>query len=338
MTKPYQPKCYEMIAKHATMKKVAVALLFTIFLFCFALAMVPWQQTALGHGKVVALSPNERRQNIIAPVNGRLGKWYVHDGSRVKKGDKIVQLLDNDPQFLQRLKAEKRAVLIKKKATKTALDTSEVHVKRQRTLYEEGISSRRQYETAKLEYTNFQNQLANIDIKLNNINTTIARQQTQLVTAPLNGTIIHRTPGENAVLVKEGQTLAVLVPKTQSRAVTLWILGNDIPLIRIGQHVRLQFEGWPAIQFSGWPSVAVGTFGGEVKLIDPIDNNRGEFRIIVVPDKSHDWPGPQFLRQGIRVNGWVLLNRVRLWKELWRRLNGFPPSVDIAPTESEIGA
>jgi hypothetical protein len=103
--------------------------------------------------------------------------------------------------------------------------------------------------------------------------------------------------------------------------------------------VRLQFEGWPAVQFVGWPSVARGTFGGEVVLIDPTDDGTGRFRVLVAPrpDVVNDgtevveWPGPRWLRQGVQVNGWVLLNRVPLWYEIWRQLNGFPPALADRP-------
>jgi hypothetical protein len=37
------------------------------------------------------------------------------------------------------------------------------------------------------------------------------------------------------------------------------------------------------------------------------------------------WPDAEFLRQGNQAVGWVLLNRVPLGYEIWRRLNGFPP-------------
>ncbi|MEI6541633.1 MAG: hypothetical protein WCO86_19235 [Planctomycetota bacterium] len=33
--------------------------------------------------------------------------------------------------------------------------------------------------------------------------------------------------------------------------------------------------------------------------------------------------------QGVRANGWVLLEQVPLWFEVWRQLNGFPPAVDV---------
>jgi hypothetical protein len=39
------------------------------------------------------------------------------------------------------------------------------------------------------------------------------------------------------------------------------------------------------------------------------------------------WPDSRWLRQGVRANGWVLLQRVPLWYEVWRQLNGFPPVI-----------
>ena len=110
--------------------------------------------------------------------------------------------------------------------------------------------------------------------------------------------------------------------------------GRDIPLVWEGRRVRLQFEGWPAVQFTGWPSVAVGTFPATVALIDSTDDGKGRFRIVVVPDDGVPWPSPRFLRQGVRVEGWVLLGRVRLGYEIWRQFNGFPPIAAL----SEPGA
>jgi hypothetical protein len=101
--------------------------------------------------------------------------------------------------------------------------------------------------------------------------------------------------------------------------------------------VRLVFEGFPGVQFAGWPSVAVGTFGGTVDLVDATDNGQGAFRVLVLPDESEDpWPGDPYLRQGVKVNGWVLLNQVPLWYEIWRKLNGFPPTIADGPPGSKV--
>ena len=125
------------------------------------------------------------------------------------------------------------------------------------------------------------------------------------------------------------EPLAILVPDTSRTVVELWVDGNDMPLLKVNDNVRLQFEGWPAIQFVGWPSVAVGTFGGTVVLLDATDDGTGRFRILVAPDTNDEaWPDARYLRQGVRAKGWVLLRQVKLGFELWRRFNGFPPTTN----------
>ncbi|MFO0913778.1 MAG: HlyD family efflux transporter periplasmic adaptor subunit [Pirellulales bacterium] len=153
-----------------------------------------------------------------------------------------------------------------------------------------------------------------------------AQFQTRSVVAPKDGVILRLMANENAEMLKEGDPLFTIVPKTTDRAVELWVDGNDVPLVTAGREVRLQFEGWPAIQFAaGWPKVAMGTFGGEVVAIDATDNGQGKFRVLIRPNTTDAWPEERFLRQGVRANGWILLNQVALGYELWRQLNGFPP-------------
>lgn len=160
-------------------------------------------------------------------------------------------------------------------------------------------------------------------------------QKTQVVVAPRSGYIMNLTVFDD-MPVKANDTLCRIVPKTERPAVQIWVSGNDAPLIREGSHVRLQFEGWPAVQFSGWPSVAVGTFGGSVTLVDPTDNGMGKFRVLITPDpRSDPWPEFPYLRQGVRANGWVLLDRVPLGYEVWRRMNGFPPALQGIEAESK---
>lgn len=158
--------------------------------------------------------------------------------------------------------------------------------------------------------------------------TKVARQRSQNIHAPFDGFVTRITPNQNSQLLKEGDTICVIVPDTADRAVQIWLDGNDAPLVEPGRHVRLQFEGWPAVQFAGWPSVAVGTFGGEIISVDATDDGKGKFRVLVLPDETnHEWPSQRFLRQGVRANGWVLLDQVPLWYEVWRNMNGFPPVV-----------
>ncbi|MEY3458736.1 MAG: Hemolysin secretion protein chromosomal, partial [Planctomycetota bacterium] len=182
--------------------------------------------------------------------------------------------------------------------------------------YYEGALDKARAEVAKAEKELFEMQ------------SKVARQDTQKIVAPFTGYVVEISPNIGTQLVKKGDPICRIVPDTKDRAVQIWLDGNDAPLVNEGDHVRLQFEGWPAIQFAGWPSVAVGTFGGTVASVDMIDNGKGKFRCQIRPDFPEEWPNERYLRQGVRANGWVLLETVPLWFEFWRQLNGFPPALD----------
>ena len=154
------------------------------------------------------------------------------------------------------------------------------------------------------------------------------------ITAPRDGTIFRMPVFEKGQAIKVGDSLFTLIPDTDRLAVELTVRGNDMPLVKEGQEVRLQFEGWPGVQIPGWPSLAIGVFSGTVAVVDRLDNGRGEFRILVTPrDGELPWPSQErFLRQGVRANGWVQMRKVSLGYEIWRQLNGFP----VMLSESEM--
>ncbi len=319
----FELKSIALLGKLPRPKKVFNVIFACFILILLFLLLTPWQQFALGEGRVMAFSPTERRFTIQSPINGRIQKWFVNEGSKVKKNDLIVELSDNDPDYIEKLKREREAIIIQIIAAERAIRAGISNVNRQEKLYKEGISSKRKYELSQVEYSKYQDELARARIKKINIDVALARQKTQKVLAEASGTIFRRLSGQENVIVSKGTPIAQIVPKTPSRAAELWISGNDIAFVRVNQIARLQFEGWPAVQFRGWPEIAVGTFEGRVSFIDATDNGQGVFRVVIVPTEV--WPDVNYLRQGVRVHGWVQLGRVPLWYELWRQFNGFPP-------------
>jgi len=217
-------------------------------------------------------------------------------------------------------------------SSRAALGAAQAVLERTARDYDASIASTR----AKIREA--ESDLASANKEIASIDSRIASTEQQIVTAPRNGIVLSVAATEGAYL-KPGSPICVIIPNTEARFVEAWIDGMDMPLVRArgmaddgtvqaGSLVRLQFEGWPAIQFMGWPSVAVGTFGGEVVAVDATDDGQGRFRIVVAADpKDVNWPGPQFLRQGVRAKAWVLLRNVPVWQEIWRQLNGFPPVV-----------
>ena len=173
------------------------------------------------------------------------------------------------------------------------------------------------------ELAKLRNEYANMQIR---------NQQYQII-APQDGVVVKAMKGGIGETIKEGEAVCTIMPLSMSdMAAEMYVKAMDVPLISKGRKVRIMFDGWPALQFSGWPSVSVGTFGGEVKVIDYINSNPGEFRILITPDPQ-DEPWPVQLRMGSGIKGWVMLDDVPVWYEIWRQLNGFPPSLYRAPLD-----
>lgn len=163
-----------------------------------------------------------------------------------------------------------------------------------------------------------------------------ARADRYVVEAPQAGYVVHAVRAGVGEQLKQGDPVVTIMPDEPGQAVALQVPATDVPLLAAGRKVRLQFDGWPAVQFSGWPSVAVGTFGGEIVVVDQVSGTDGRYRVLVRPDPA-DEPWPRELRQGSGVLGWAMLDEVTLAEELWRRLNGFPPAMRQPPADAATG-
>jgi len=412
--------------------RLAIKLLLVVALL---IAFVPWTQTITTTGQLSAYSPYERPQDIEAQITGRINKWHVFEGVRVKQGDLILELSDIDPLFMapdllslleqrktaleqnrqaaldraaqleKRIKemqnlvkaavpsAEARVVEAENKvreaeqnvaAAKIAVDTAALNVDRHKQLAERGLVSQRELELAiqaaiatKAELQGAEaalqaakqgmralsfgrdqisadvvqrlldaeasragafadaaratDQLADVSLRLSNIT---QRRIASRTYAPIDGTVVRMAevgPGET---VRPGDKLVRISPLSADKAAELWADGLDSPLLNVGRKVRLLFFGIPAIPLPAWPELMAGTYGGVIKVVDQVDDGKGNFRFWVVPDpEDRPWPEQSHVRQGTKVMGWVILNRVPLWYELWRRVNLFPPDYqERAPT------
>lgn len=408
----------------------AVRLLVIFFLLVL---FVPWTQTITVSGQLSAYSPYERPQDIEAQITGRINKWHIYEGVRVKKGDLILELDDYDPQFMspdllplleqrrQALEQTRKAALERAdqldkrisemqnivksavpsaearvveaenkvreaeqrvKAAKIAVDTAELNVTRHRELAERGLVSQRELELTiqsaiasqadqqgaeaslraaqqamkALSFGRDQvsaevlqrlldaeaaragsfadaarasNELAEVELRLSNAG---QRRLASRIYSPVDGTVVRMAQVGMGETVRQGEKLLKISPTSADKAVEMLADGLDAPLLNVGRKVRLLFYGIPAIPLPAWPDLMAGTFGGVIKVVDQIDDGKGSFRFWVVPDpEDRSWPEQSHVRQGTKVMGWVILNRVPLWYELWRRFNLFPPDYQEGP-------
>ena len=145
------------------------------------------------------------------------------------------------------------------------------------------------------------------------------------IKAPQNGFINKAIRAGIGETFKEGEQLVGIMPSNYDLAVETYIEPIDLPLIHLGESVRLQFDGWPSIFFSGWPNTSFGTFAGKVVAIETFISENGKFRILIAPDKDENsWP--KNVSVGAGAYTIALLENVPIWYELWRQINGFPPN------------
>lgn len=404
-------------------------------IFCFVVLFFPWTQNITGKGQVTTLKPNQRPQSIQSPIPGRIEKWFVQEGDKVKKGDTILQISEVksdyfDPDLVARtesqiksksssalsysdkvkalnrqiaaLNTERRLKLqqaenklmqarlkvksdsIDLEAAKTNLDIAQRQYDRTVTLQKEGLKALKDVEEKRLKLQANQakfisqenkllaskNDVINAKVEISRVNVSYTdkiskaqsdkftaqssqfdteaqvsklensysnyklRNKLQYVTAPQSGFVNKAIKGGIGETFKEGESLVSIMPAQYDLAVETYVEPIDLPLLHIGEKVRIQFDGWPAIVFSGWPNVSYGTYGGKVVAIENFISANGRYRVLLAPDET-DNPWPEAIRVGSGAKTMALLNDVPIWFELWRKLNGFPPNYYQPDNKSE---
>ncbi|MBX3302203.1 MAG: biotin/lipoyl-binding protein [Nitrospira sp.] len=169
-------------------------------------------------------------------------------------------------------------------------------------------------------------QLAEVSLRLSNAE---QRRLASKILAPIDGTIVKMAKVGVGETVRQGDRLVRLSPISMDKAIEMTADGLDAPLLNIGRKVKILFYGIPAIPLPAWPELMAGTYTGVIKVIDQVDDGKGNYRFWVVPAfDDRVWPEQSHVRQGTKAMGWVILNRVPLWYELWRRFNLFPPDYE----------
>ncbi|GGE45650.1 HlyD family secretion protein [Pedobacter psychrotolerans] len=237
---------------------------------------------------------------------------------------------------LQEDKAKEISQENKLNSSKQSLANAYIELDNIRAKYSQSLASAQSDKSSALSgKASVKEEIAKLRNEMSNVN---IRRGLYVVRAPQDGYIVKTLKAGIGENIKEGESVATLQPLSPLVAAEIYVDAMDVPLILDSSNVRLQFEGWPSVQFSGWPSVAIGTFGGKVSVIDRVSTD-GKYRVLVrQPNQTpkNDEPWPIQLRQGSGVYGRVILRTVPVWYEIWRQLNGFPPSLDKAPTAENI--
>lgn len=281
-----------------------------------------------------------RADNRIQQITASLAAAALEDSLATVQAERVQQLFNNGlrsmlevetarqrQQRASALAIEQRAALLTVRAERAAVDAdfaekiAKVESDRRATLAEvaDGMADIAKLATGE----------ANIS----------ERQDLLIVRAPRDGIVVRALRAGIGEVVKDGEAVATVQAANPELAVAIQVNARDVPLIRVGDEVRLEFAGWPALQFSGWPNASLGTFGGRVVVVDQVALPNGYYRVLVGPDTAQPaWPRELLMGSGVR--GWAMLREVRVWFEVWRTINGFPPALPqsgLNPTSGGSG-
>lgn len=242
-------------------------LVLAFLVLVIGILFLPWRQFVSGTGRVIAFNPLDRRINVEAQVSGRVKHLHVVEGQRVKKGDLIIEIQDNDPNLIANMKAQREAIesrrnfalgrvesliaqitqqeLAKAQAidgaeqrvagAKIAAETSMLNYTRTHALFEKGLTSQREHELATLQRDSTAADLKSAQAALkrtsNDFDATIASIHAQKGSA--HGDVATAERDLSVIDVQINQTLRQIVDAPRD-GIVLQVAATDGTYLRPG--------------------------------------------------------------------------------------------------------
>lgn len=96
-------------------RRIVIRVFTIIFIVLISLMFLPWTQNIQSRGTVTALRPDQRPQTIHSVIPGRIEKWFVQEGDRVKKGDTILFISETKDEYFDPLLVDRTGDQLKNK-------------------------------------------------------------------------------------------------------------------------------------------------------------------------------------------------------------------------------
>lgn len=266
---------------------------------CFAIAVVAWLLSGNKKDEQVsfvteAVAPANIQNSITATgsvepvdtvsvgtqVSGIIDKIYVDFNSEVKKGQ-VLAVLDtkNLTSTLNSAKANLQSAQANLQSANAALGYQRANYNRYKTLYQKGLISANDFESARLSYRQAEEQVAMMKESVVAAQENVRTAQTNLgyatIVSPIDGTIINK-------YVAEGQTVAASFSTPELFGVArdlkkMQVLADvdeaDIGDVRPGESVTFTVDAYPDDQFQGTVQ--------QVRLGASTSNNVVTYKVVI---------------------------------------------------------
>ncbi len=281
------------------MKSKKISTIWILVGGCFAIAVVAWLLSGNKKDEQVSfvteeVAPANIQNSITATgsvepvdtvavgtqVSGIIDKIYVDFNSTVKKGQ-VLAVLDtkNLTSTLNSAKANLQSAQANMQSANAALGYQRANYNRYKALYQKGLISANDFESARLSYRQAEEQVAMMKESVVAAQESVRTAQTNLgyatIVSPIDGTIINK-------YVAEGQTVAASFSTPELFGVArdlkkMQVLADvdeaDIGDVRPGESTTFTVDAYPDDQFQGTVQ--------QVRLGGSTSNNVVTYKVVI---------------------------------------------------------
>lgn len=191
-------------------------------------------------------------------VSGIVSKLYVDYNSVVKKGQVIAELdKSNLVSELNSAKANLEQAKASLASAESSLSYQVANFRRNKTLYQKGLISGNDYESARLSYQTAMASVSSARDQISAVREQVKKAQTNLgyatITSPIDGVVLSKS-------VEEGQTVAAsfstptlftIAKDLTNMQVVADVDEADIGDVKVGERVTFTVDAYPDNTFSG---------------------------------------------------------------------------------------
>jgi RND family efflux transporter MFP subunit len=229
--------------------------------------MYPAQaQTVLNaSGYVVA----QRKAAVASKITGRLVDLYVEEGSRVRSGQVIARLEGEDVRAAgQRARAEVQVAQHGLEQARARLTNARVTYERRRTLVEDGIVSRSEFDAAEAEFLAAKASVEAAEAGVRSAKAALAQAEIQLeytlLRAPFDAVVLTKNADIGDIVTpigaaSEARASVVTIADLESLQVEADVSESSIGQVRRGQPCSIQLDALPRERFRGRVHMIVPT-------------------------------------------------------------------------------
>jgi RND family efflux transporter MFP subunit len=216
-------------------------------------------------GYVVA----QRKAAVASKVTGQLVSLYVEEGSRVKKGEVIARLENNDVTAARdQAKANLNAARYNLEQAKAELHDATLSFNRNKDLIEHGYISQAEYDASEARYkkANAAVEAAEAAVKANTAalqGANVAIEYT-LIRAPFDAVVLTKNADIGDIVTPIGaaanaKAAVVTVADMSSLQVEVDVSESNIHQVKVGQPCEIQLDALPDSRFRGEVHMIVPT-------------------------------------------------------------------------------